>query len=73
MSHSMLTNFGARSPTWLPWSAHISWNWPPACAMQTVADALHHWMRQQRQKTPDGSAIAQAIDYSLNRWVALTR
>lgn len=38
-----------------------------------VADALHQWMRQQRQKIPDGSATARAIDYSLNRWAALTR
>lgn len=38
-----------------------------------VADAMHRWMRQQRQKIPDGSATARAIDYSLNRWVALTR
>lgn len=38
-----------------------------------VADALHHWMRQLRPKIPDGSATAKAIDYSLNRWAALTR
>jgi len=38
-----------------------------------VADALQQWMRQQRQKIPDGSATARAIGYSLNRWVALTR
>jgi transposase len=38
-----------------------------------VADALHHWMRQQRQKIPDGSATAKAIDYSLKRWQALAR
>lgn len=38
-----------------------------------VADALHQWMRQQRQKIPDGSATARAIDYSLNRWQALVR
>lgn len=38
-----------------------------------VADALHHWMRQQRPKIPDGSATAKAIHYSLNRWTALTR
>jgi len=38
-----------------------------------VADALHHWMRQQRPKIPDGSATARAIDYSLKRWQALTR
>jgi len=38
-----------------------------------VADALHHWMLQQRPKIPDGSATAKAIDYSLKRWQALTR
>jgi hypothetical protein len=38
-----------------------------------VADALHQWMQQRRQKIPDGSATARAIDYSLNRWAALTR
>ena len=30
-------------------------------------------MRQQRPKIPAGSATAKAIDYSLNRWEALTR
>jgi transposase len=38
-----------------------------------VADAMHQWMRQQRQKIPDGSATARAVDYSLKRWIALTR
>ncbi len=38
-----------------------------------VADALNKWLTWQRQKVPDGSATARAIDYSLNRWVALTR
>lgn len=38
-----------------------------------VADALHGWMTSQRQKVPEGSAIARALDYSLKRWVALTR
>lgn len=38
-----------------------------------MADALHRWMRQQRQNIPDGSATARAIDYSLNRWGELTR
>jgi len=38
-----------------------------------VADALHKWLRQQRQRVPDGSATARAIDYSLKRWAALTR
>ena len=38
-----------------------------------VVDALHQWLVQQRRKVPDGSATARAIDYSLNRWQALTR
>jgi hypothetical protein len=38
-----------------------------------VADALHAWMTSQRQKVPEGSAIAKALDYSLKRWAALTR
>jgi transposase len=38
-----------------------------------VADALGKWLQLQRQKVPDGSAIAKAIDYSLGRWAALTR
>jgi len=38
-----------------------------------VADALSKWLQLQRQKVPDGSATAKAIDYSLGRWVALTR
>jgi transposase len=38
-----------------------------------VADALQKWLTLQRHKVPDGSATAKAIDYSLNRWVALTR
>jgi transposase len=38
-----------------------------------VVDALHQWLTQQRKKVPDGSATARAIDYSLNRWAALTR
>jgi transposase len=38
-----------------------------------IAQALMNWMVAQRQQVPDGSAIAKAIDYSLNRWVALTR
>jgi transposase len=38
-----------------------------------VLDALHQWMALQRQKVPDSSATAKALDYSLRRWVALTR
>jgi len=40
---------------------------------EPIADALHLWLTQQRQKVPDGSATAKAIDYSLNRWEALVR
>jgi hypothetical protein len=38
-----------------------------------VATALHSWLLAQRQRVPDGSATAKAIDYSLKRWQALTR
>jgi len=38
-----------------------------------LADALHLWMLAQRQKVPEGSPTARALDYSLKRWVALTR
>lgn len=38
-----------------------------------LADTLYAWMLAQRQKVPEGSAIARALDYSLKRWVALTR
>ena len=38
-----------------------------------VADALGKWLQSQRQKVPDGSAIAKAIDYNLGRSAALTR
>jgi hypothetical protein len=40
---------------------------------QPIANSLHEWLKGQRAKVPDGSAIAKAIDYSLNRWPALTR
>lgn len=38
-----------------------------------IAEALHEWMRTQRLKVPEGTAIASALDYSLKRWAALTR
>ena len=38
-----------------------------------LLDALHQWMLLTRQKITDGSATAKALDYSLKRWVALTR
>lgn len=37
-----------------------------------IADVLHQWMLIQRQKVPDGSGTARALDYSLKRWTALT-
>lgn len=40
---------------------------------QDVAEALQQWLQQQRRVVPEGSATAKAIDYSLKRWVALTR
>ena len=38
-----------------------------------VLDLMHAWLITQRQRVPDGTATAKAIDYSLNRWAALTR
>jgi transposase len=38
-----------------------------------IADDLHDWLLAQRQRVPQGSATTRAIDYSLNRWKALTR
>ena len=34
---------------------------------------LHVWLQLERTRVPDGSAIAKAIDYSLNHWPALSR
>ena len=38
-----------------------------------LLDVLHQWMLLQRQRITDGSATAKALDYSLKRWIALTR
>ena len=34
---------------------------------------LHVWLQLERTRVPDGSAIAKAIDYSLNHWDGLSR
>ena len=36
-------------------------------------EELHVWLKLERMRVPEGSAIAKAIDYSLNRWEALSR
>jgi len=38
-----------------------------------ILAALHDWMLAQRERVPNGSATAKALDYSLKRWPALTR
>lgn len=38
-----------------------------------LAKALRNWMLTQRDLVPKGSATAKALDYSLKRWLALTR
>ena len=38
-----------------------------------ILDALHDWLQQTRLRTAPNTATAKAIDYSLKRWVALTR
>jgi hypothetical protein len=35
-------------------------------------EELHVWLLLERARVPDGSAIAKAIDYSLNHWQALS-
>jgi transposase len=37
-----------------------------------VADALHAWLTEQRQKLANADATAKAIDYALSNWRALT-
>lgn len=36
-----------------------------------ILDLINRWLLAQRQKVPEGSATAKAIDYSLKRWQAL--
>ena len=40
---------------------------------QPLWEELHAWLRLERTRVPDGSAIAKAIDYSLNNWPGLSR
>jgi transposase len=40
---------------------------------QPVWDEMHAWLKLERTRVPDGSAIAKAIDYSLNHWPGLGR
>jgi len=35
-------------------------------------EEMHLWLQLERQRVPDGSGIAAAIDYSLNHWAELT-
>jgi transposase len=47
-----------------------------ADAARAVAAAVGRdawWLKLERTRVPDGSAIAKAIDYSLNHWVGLGR
>lgn len=34
---------------------------------------MHEWLTLRRRRATDGTPIAEAIDYSPGRWVALTR
>jgi transposase len=36
-------------------------------------EELYAWLQLERTRVPDGSAIAKAIDYSLNHWQGLSR
>ena len=37
-----------------------------------LCEDLHAWLKLERQRVPEGGATAKVIDYSLNRWEALT-
>lgn len=39
---------------------------------KSLCEDLHAWLKLERQRVPEGGATAKAIDYSLNRWEALT-
>jgi len=47
--------------------------WIRQLKAKPIADDLRAWLILQRQRVPEGSATARAIDYSLNRWAALMR
>jgi transposase len=38
-----------------------------------LTDALETWMRHERRKLSSGNPLAKAMNYSLERWAALTR
>ena len=40
---------------------------------QPLLESMHDWLRNTRVALANGGGTAKAIDYSLNRWVALTR
>ena len=40
---------------------------------QPLLDSMHDWLRQTRVMVANGGGLARAIDYSLKRWVALSR
>jgi transposase len=40
---------------------------------QPLWSELQVWLQLERTRVPDGSAIAKAIDYSLNHWAGLGR
>jgi transposase len=44
-----------------------------ALESRPISDKLHAWLRLQRSRATDGTAITKAIDYSLKRWPALMR
>ncbi len=38
-----------------------------------IVEKLHEWILAQREIVPEGSATAKTLDYSLKRWVALSK
>ena len=42
------------------------------CRSKPLWEEKHVWLQLERQRVPNDSGIAGAIDYSLNHWAALT-
>ena len=78
-----------QSPVALQAVRRIAWIYRIECEVQSLTvterlavrqsrskplwEEMHVWLQLERQRVPDGSAIAKAIDYSLNHWVGLGR
>lgn len=57
----------------IPRSTMAQWVGQTSVQPQPLVDALREVVLAQRELVPEGSATAKTLDYSLKRWVELTR